>query len=407
MKTTSLKLAFGGLMVATVLFATSCEKKENTPPQPPVNQGGTEPPIELDCHFFNNNANAVLEDNPNAPIDYIIKCTSMNIPDDVTIKPGVTIAFDTDAGFWVREEGSLNAVGTSDRPITFTGVNKEKGSWGGIFFASNDPKNEMRHTVIEYAGGTPVSWATNEVGGVVIGVEASLKFKNNLVQHCKNWGFSLYYNANGATTIIEDNIFNQNEKPIQVALPFIGLVKGNNKYTNNNSNKVEINCGYPIEGTQTMHKQPVPYLVRGLSDFRIGEEGHLTIEPGTIIEMETDKRWEVWGSLKAVGTSSEKIIFRGATAAAGSWGNIVYYSSSPNNQLSYVEIRHAGATPNGYHMNRGAVSLAANSRLSIDYTHFEDIFSCIAYKVNPSTLTWGSSITSSNVNVANLDDCAF
>lgn len=389
-------------ILATGLFLGSCKKDEIDPPMPTT---GTDPAITLNCNYFEQNPNAVLKDNPNAPVDYIVKCSSMNVPDDVTIEPGVTIAFETDAGFWVRADGSLHAVGTAEKPITFTGVNKERGSWGGVFYVSNNPKNEMNHTVFEYAGGKAVSWATEQKGGVVIGSGASLKFKNNLVQHCKNWGLSLYYSANDAATTIENNTFKENEKPLQVTMNFVGLVKGDNKFIDNTSNKAEISCQYAIDKTQTLHKLPVPYLVRGSFNFEIGNEGHLTIEPGTVIEMATDKRIIVRGSLKTVGTASERIIIRGETEAPGSWGNIVYHSSSPNNQIKYVDIKHAGASPNGYHMNRGAVALGSNSRLDIDNTHFEDIFSCIFYKVNPSVLTWGSDITSTNVNVAGLENC--
>src|SRR5690606_36606275 len=137
----------------------------------------------------------------------------------------------------------------------------------------------------------------------------------------KNWGLSLYYSANDATTTIENNTFKANEKPLQVSLNFVGLVKGDNKFIDNTANKAVISCQYAIAKTQTLHKLSVPYLVRGLFNFEIGQEGNLTLEPGTVIEMATDKNIVVKGSLKAFGTPSKKIIIRGETEAQGSWGN--------------------------------------------------------------------------------------
>lgn len=390
------KLFTVNLFIA-LMFFTSCEEGDG----PKL----MEQAIVIDCNYFSKNPNAVLTDNPNAPVDYIITCQSTSIPDDVVIEPGVTLAFETDAGLWIREDGALKAVGTSSKPITFTGVDKSKGSWGGIFFASNDTKNEMKYTTVEYAGGANSSSATNNKGGVVIGSGASLKFSDNTIQHCAGFALNLYYSANPAATTIENNTFKNNEIPVQISLPFIGLLKGDNKFMDNTSNKAEITCTYAIATTQTMHKLNIPYLVRGLFNFEIGNEGNLTIEPGTVIEMATDKRIVVRGSLKAAGTSSEKIIFRGETAASGAWGNIVYHSASPNNQLNHVEIRHAGASPVSYHLNRGAVALASDARLGADNIHFEDIFSCMLYQVNPSVLTWGSNITNSNINVAGLENC--
>lgn len=389
-------------IIASIFGACSTDDEVVKPD--PIAPTEIEPPTILGCHYFSQNPNAVLKNNPNAPVDYVVTC-HLSIADNVTIEPGVVIAFEVDTGLWVTDKGSLKAAGTSKEIITFTGVNKERGSWGGIFFSSNNPKNEMIHTVLEYAGGKAVSKATNEKGAIVIGPGASLKFENNLIQHCKNWGLSLYYTANDATTTIENNTFKENEKPLQVSLNFIGLIKGNNKFINNTSNKAEISCQFSISKTQTLHKLTVPYLVRGSFNFEIGSEGNLVIEPGTQIEMATDKMIVVRGSLKIVGTSSERIIIRGETEAPGSWGNIVYYSASPNNQVKYVDIKHAGAKPNGYHLNKGAIALSANSRLEIDNTHFEDVFSCVLYKVKPSVLTWGANITSTNVNVAGLPNC--
>lgn len=385
------------LLLSMAIFSfVSCTK----PDEPIV---PTEQPIALDCNYFTKNPNAILKDNPNATVDYVVNC-KMQINDDVTIEPGVTIAFETDAGFWVHE-GSLNAVGTTAKPITFTGTNKDRGSWGGVFFASNNPKNEMSNTVFEYAGGTAVAGSTNEKGGVVIGKNASLKFKNNLIQHCKGWALNLFYSANDATTIIENNTFKENEKPLQVSLNFVGLVKGNNNFIDNTSNKVEISCTYAIDKTQTLHKLPVPYLVRGSYNFEIGSEGNLTIEPGTVIEMATEKNIVVKGSLIAVGSPTEKIIIRGETATAGGWGNIVFgRTSSPNNEINYVEIRHAGANPTSSYMNKGAVALE-RSRLTIDNTHFEDIYGCVLFTDGANQLTWGINITQTNVNVSGLPDC--
>ncbi len=391
-------------LLALGLLVVGCSVEEQATDAKEANPIEVEPPIVLDCNYFSKNPDAVLRDNPNAPVDYVVTC-HLNIENNVSIEPGVVIAFETDTGFWITREGSLQAIGTTDKPITFTGVDKKRGSWGGIFFATNDPKNEMTHTIIEYAGGKAISKATNEVGGIVIGAQSSLRFTNNLVQHCKGWGVSLYYTTNEAQTIIETNTFKENEKPLQLTMAYLGLLKGDNRFIDNSSNKVEVSSQLAISGTQTMSKLSVPYLVRGLFNFEVGKEGNLTIEKGTVIEMAADKRIVVKGSLKAVGTADEKIIIRGETAAAGSWGNIIYHNSSPNNQLKHVEILHAGGNPKAYHLYRGAVALDKNSRLSLEDTHFEGIFSCVLYQQQPSVLTGGERITYNNVNQAGLEDC--
>jgi|LSQX01.2.fsa_nt_gb hypothetical protein len=400
------KLVAVKLLVAA-LFFTSCDESGKGPKI-------VEEAITIGCQYFNDNPNAILVDNPNAPIDYIVTCKSTSIPDDVVIEPGVTIAFETNAGLWVRGEGSLKAVGTSGKPITFTGVDKAKGAWGGIFFASNDPKNEMQYTTVEYAGGAVSSSGTSNKGGVVIGSGASLKFLNNTVQHCSGWALNLYYSANATNTTIENNTFKNNEIPIQISSPFIGLVKGSNQFFENTVNKVEVRCEYPIDNTQTIHKLSVPYsITNGSFDFRIGGKGQLTVEPGTVIEMGEGKRIYVYGSMKMAGTPSEKIIVRGATEAPGSWGRIVFDNTkSPNNQIQHAEIRHAGSGANAtttHYLTKGAIVSSSASRIQIDNTHFQDILSCIisADHWGTANLTVGPNITKTNVNTAGVENCAY
>lgn len=396
---------FVTLVVASLLLF-SCESDDTT--DDPVLQ--IDPPIELSCNYFSNNPNAVLEDNPNAPVDYIVSC-KMSIPDDVTIEPGVTIAFQTNTGFAILETGSLKAIGTVNKPITFTGVDKERGAWGGIYFNSNDSKNEFNHTILEYAGGTAVYGGSSEKGGIVYGPGSSLKLTNSLIQHCTGWGINLYYTVNEERTTIESNTFKENAIPLQISSAMIDVVKSNNQFIDNTINKVEVKNTFSIGGgNKTMHKLSVPYsIVNGNGVFSIAE-GNLVIQPGTVIEMGAGKYIEIRasGSLKAVGTSSEKIIIRGDVEAPGGWQNIQFHTtSSPNNQFKHVIIKHAGAgaNPNSNIHIRGAVYLGYAPTVLIEDTHFEDILSCIIYsdQHGMGNLTIGANVTSTNVNTANLD----
>ncbi len=396
-----------------MMFISSCSTDDDTngADDDPILQ--TDSPIELDCHYFSNNPNAVLEDNPNAAVDYVVSC-KMPISDDVTIMPGVTIAFKTDAGFWVQEAGSLKAIGMTDKKITFTGVDKAIGSWGGIFFASNDPKNELNHTIVEYAGGSAVSSATNTRGGVVIGPSSSLNLKNNIIQHCKGWAVNLYYTANESHTTIEDNVFKENEIPLQISSAKIDIVKSSNQFITNGINKVEVINTFSIEGgNKTMYKLPVPYsITNGNGVFGIGNGAHLVIQPGTVIEMGTGKNIEVadGGSLKVVGTPSEEIIIRGAVEAPGAWGNIRFHTTtSPNNQFKHVVIKHAGegANANSYIGTRGAIYIGYQAGLVMSDSHFEDIMSCVLFtdQHGIGNVQLGANITSTNTNTIGLEDC--
>lgn len=353
------------------LFLGACSTDDTNINPDPVDPIEIDPPITLSCDYFQKNPNAILKDNPNAPIDYIVSC-KMAITDNVTIEPGVTIAFDTDAGFSVGT-GSLKAAGTADKKITFTGIIKSPGAWAGIYFESNDAKNELSHTIVEYAGGSRFN-SNNDLGNVILFNNTRIKFENNLIQYSKTYGLNQNYKV--ITTSIENNVFKENNIPLRLKVENIDILKSNNEFIGNTTNKVEVHI-YTSQpnGNQTWRKLKVPYFTTTGTPL-IEITGNLTIEPGVIIEMGEGTGFKVHenASLKIVGTPSEKIIIRGLNPASGSWKYIYYtHTQSPNNQIKHAEIMHAGANPSE---TKGAIYLWASPRILIEDTHFEEILSC-------------------------------
>lgn len=84
------------------------------------------------------------------------------------IEPGVTLKFAAgggNSGLYVQGrmvdgrwtmQGALRAVGTAERPITFTSASATPaaGNWTGLYFKDvMDPRTRVEHAVIEFAGG--------------------------------------------------------------------------------------------------------------------------------------------------------------------------------------------------------------------------------------------------------------
>lgn len=111
---------------------------------------------------------------------------------------------------------------------------------------------------------------------------------------------------------------------------------------------------------------PIDYFID--CDLRINDD--LVIEPGTVIAFGEGAALRVEGSIKAVGTSSERIVFKGQSEVKGFWDGILIGSNSVKNELDYVDIRHTGngsfiggGDPTSLFLNGGRVSLK-NTRLS-------------------------------------------
>ncbi|MFT4739539.1 MAG: hypothetical protein ACI9XJ_000430 [Marivirga sp.] len=73
----------------------------------------------------------------------------------------------------------------------------------------------------------------------------------------------------------------------------------------------------------------------------------VTFEAGVIVESAADVR--LWfngssGYIKAIGTSANRIIFRGMDKVKGSWRAISISSNNVNNSFSFVDIMHTGSS---------------------------------------------------------------
>lgn len=87
---------------------------------------------------------------------------------------------------------------------------------------------------------------------------------------------------------------------------------------------------------------PVDYVID--CNWRIGSD--LVIEPGVVIEMDSEAGMYTvnGGSIKAVGTSTNRITIRGTTQQKGHWLGIAYSVADLNNEFSYVDISDAGSS---------------------------------------------------------------
>ncbi len=79
----------------------------------------------------------------------------------LTIDPGATLEFEGGAalsnyGYTSTYTGAITAVGTAANRITFRGVQRVKGAWNGIWFATNSIDNRLAFADISDAGGGPI-----------------------------------------------------------------------------------------------------------------------------------------------------------------------------------------------------------------------------------------------------------
>ncbi|QLG50121.1 hypothetical protein [Natrinema halophilum] len=123
----------------------------------------------------------------------------LDVQGDLTIETGATVSFESDAGLQVWSTGSLNATGTADTPITFTGEQKTPGFWRGLSYRESDRvENRLIYAVVEYAGSGSFNHRV-EPANVAAYIGARLLLENTTIRN--GAGYGLYTNASNVTTV--------------------------------------------------------------------------------------------------------------------------------------------------------------------------------------------------------------
>lgn len=131
--------------------------------------------------------------------------TPYRFTDHVTINagwklsPGVTIEVAPNSFFDIGD-GYINAIGTADKKIRITGVDKTASSWDGIVIYSRSNFNVMQQVQIEYAGNNVL--ISGVKASITVTGGGSLSLKNSTISNSGGYGVF----ANGGDVVVNDDI---------------------------------------------------------------------------------------------------------------------------------------------------------------------------------------------------------
>lgn len=375
---TSFLLLLAGLVLASCSNDDDLEEDSNPPQE--NNQATT-----LDCDAFeesNSDAIFVLEKR-NDGVDYIIDCV-IPVQIDLVIEPGVVIEFTDAAGMKIQEEGSVNALGTEAKPITFTSSQQTKGAWKGIVSHSPSVKNQFTYVNIEYSGADGLS--SFGPASLILLADTQFKLNNVTIQNGLNYGIKAV-NHNYEVELNNCTI-TKCEMPFYGNANIASYISGGD-FTGNTTDAIRLlsDAGYAqLNSDHTWTDLGVPYRISSTSDhLQIRGGGKLTLQPGVVVEfedgqgVEIDKSFDDGSAINAVGTSSNPIKFTGATKSPGAWKSIYCYrSTSVQNQFDNVIFEYAGGAG-----AKGAVEIYyPDPVLSITNSTFKDVSACAIYDID-------------------------
>lgn len=288
----------------------------------------------LDCNI---NSPTTLVDGP-AEVDYLVECV-VDITAALTIEAGVVIEFAENAGLGIYDNGSIKAIGETEKNIVLRGAQDVSGFWRGIHIETRSVNNVLNHVEIRNAGSNYVYCCNDKASLFLKG--GLLALDNTLITDGGGSGLVVKGDAEfGSLTNIQ--ITGHDEYPVMTTAEALGYFGDpESDFSGNTQDFIYINNSSLTE-TTTWSATNVPYMLNGdVLDVTAG----LTIAAGTIIEVESDGGIGVYdnGSLTVNGTSSKPVIIRGKEALAGYWRGIHMETNSISNNLDYFEIYDAGS----------------------------------------------------------------
>ncbi|WP_229599010.1 right-handed parallel beta-helix repeat-containing protein [Runella sp. CRIBMP] len=281
--------------------------------------------------------------NPDLP-DYIVT-KSIDVNNELTIAPGVVIAFERDVRMNINDNGGLIiAKGEANRKIKFVGVQKTKGYWVGISLYSGSNANLLEYVEIMHAGSRTVFSTTKSALFMSGGSKAQIALKNTVFS--QNEGYGIYAYDGSIIREFSQNAFSNNtEAGIMLTAENVAKLDAASTFKGGNGRDVVEVTASGIKGKEEItwagFADKTPYRLTG--EFTVSTGWKLN--PGVILEMNRDAviRINTDGYILAKGTAAAKIVFNGANNTAAYWRGLICYSADPKNLLEQVEVKNAGS----------------------------------------------------------------
>ena len=335
------------LILIALIFITACNPKDSYEAEP-------NPDLCSSCKIESPTTWTDKYDDPEKP-DYIIE-GSLILFSDLTLKPGVVIAFKENGLMKVYCEGSLSAVGTENKRITFKGEEPIEGFWKGIEIRSPDQKNQLDYCDILHTGkpnsnsGEATAIRVKRYLGGIFGngaCSSHVRITNCTIKEASGYGISV-----GEVAYLDsfyNNTITVNGKAA-VLTNFINLnyLDTSSVFEANEGIGVEIQSRYGHVDVEMKKLRNNPaYLMSGEVNFSSdpSSTNSLIISKGVEIRFAENASLSVYDDayISAIGTSDEPIIFTGTNHSGPQWNGIHISSGDSRNKLENCEIRYGGA----------------------------------------------------------------
>lgn len=288
---------------------------------------------------------------PNFNVDYhVLEDLIIYNGSTITLGQGVHLNMANDKAIRVTGGSVLSFVGSETDPIIIEGINKQAGTWRGIYVDNSQGKlSTIFRAEIRHAGSNPI--VGGESATIKMGNQAKLSVQQTILDLGNGHGLEAV--ASNMQLIFNLNIIrNHTGHPMYVTADMVEHLDYLTLMENNGSNEVAVDGFTPLakddgEIVWNGFTQRNPYIMKGLGKDLLIQSG-MRINHGVVIKMQAGSRIDVTnangrlGYLVIEGLEGSPVIIKGAEETPGSWFGITYSTNNTQNIIQYAEIHHAG-----------------------------------------------------------------
>ena len=338
------------LAAAAVLLVAACGG-----PAAPDGPGTPDPTECDDPHAITADVITPTTWGPGDPdcVDYVVD-GNLDVTAELTVLPDVTVEFMQDAGLRLEAGGRIDAQGSADAPVTFTGTQSVRGHWRGILIRRSTADNVFDHVVIEYAGR---SVAGSDQWGVALGLGSrdaqidralNTTLTNTTVRESQAYGLYVAANSTFAPDGFAGNVFTANGAGgVHTSARASRFLDASSEYAGNDDDHVLLDARHAsddvdVDATWPSLGDDVRYRVNDIVEV----DAVLNIEAGAVLSFESAGGIYVFGpeaGIEAIGTAAAPIVFTGENEIAGAWRGVYLRSTRmAGNTMDHVVIEHGG-----------------------------------------------------------------